>query len=219
MPGKKQMRRSRQRKGGKSKDTIHWGVISPTTMTTLAYPYLTTLTESSVSAGAYYTFGLNRLYDPDVTSTGQQPIGFDQMCALYNRFRVIKTDVRLIFTNVNSLTNSGTVGHFETPASLFPSSSLAWQVQRMGQWNMLAPTSSCKTVEFNYSVNMWDVAGVPKSVYMADLSYTGTSTADPTSQLYTHTWARGIVAIANVAVAIELRYHVEWSEPVAMALS
>lgn len=38
-----------------------------------------------------YKFNLNSLYDPDYTGVGHQPYGRDQLAALYNRYRVIKT--------------------------------------------------------------------------------------------------------------------------------
>lgn len=73
--------------------------------------------------------------------------------------------------------------------------------------------------EFKAKYRMCDVAGVRPSVYNADLSYSGSSTADPTSQLYLHLWCRGNTGIAVVPFAIELEYDVEWFDPVALAQS
>lgn len=36
-----------------------------------------------------YVFNLNSVYDPNRTGVGHQPQGFDQLAALYNRYRVI----------------------------------------------------------------------------------------------------------------------------------
>lgn len=38
-----------------------------------------------------YLFNLNSLFDPDRTGIGHQPYGYDQLAALYNRYRVIRT--------------------------------------------------------------------------------------------------------------------------------
>lgn len=45
-----------------------------------------------------HSFRLNSLYDPDLTSTGHQPRGFDQLMAFYQRYRVYgcKMDVCML---------------------------------------------------------------------------------------------------------------------------
>lgn len=48
--------------------------------------------------GSQYVFRLNSLYDPDLTGTGHQPYGFDQYAALFNRYKVDKVTVDVIFT-------------------------------------------------------------------------------------------------------------------------
>lgn len=47
------------------------------------------------------------LYDPDTTGTGHQPYGFDQLSALYYKYRVRKT--RFSFTWTNTAAGAGTV--------------------------------------------------------------------------------------------------------------
>lgn len=46
----------------------------------------------SLSAGTVqsYSFRANSLFDPDRTGTGHQPLGFDQLTAIYNRYVVHK---------------------------------------------------------------------------------------------------------------------------------
>ena len=45
-----------------------------------------------------YVFNLSSLYDPDYTSTGHQPTGFDQWMLIYNRYRVYNVKVHAIFS-------------------------------------------------------------------------------------------------------------------------
>lgn len=47
-------------------------------------------------------FRLNSLYDPDETSTGHQPYGFDQLSALFNRYRVYKFSWHVNFAGSNN---------------------------------------------------------------------------------------------------------------------
>nr|WAE42276.1 MAG: capsid protein [Cressdnaviricota sp.] len=42
-----------------------------------------------------WVWGANYMYDPDVTSTGHQPMWFDQMSALYNHFTVIASKITI----------------------------------------------------------------------------------------------------------------------------
>jgi hypothetical protein len=49
-----------------------------------------------------YTWRLNSLYDPDYTSTGKQPYMYDQYSAVYNRYRVIKTELIVDIVNNSS---------------------------------------------------------------------------------------------------------------------
>lgn len=50
-----------------------------------------------INASSYTTYGfnLNSVYDPDRSSTGHQPYGYDQLSALYNRYRVISCNWRI----------------------------------------------------------------------------------------------------------------------------
>lgn len=46
-----------------------------------------------------HVFSLTGLYDPDVTGTGHQPIGFDQLMAMYDHYTVIGAKYRVTFSN------------------------------------------------------------------------------------------------------------------------
>lgn len=54
------------------------------------HKYSTAFTLNAVN-NYQYLFNLNSLYDPDRTGVGHQPYGHDQLAALYNRYRVIRT--------------------------------------------------------------------------------------------------------------------------------
>lgn len=52
-----------------------------------------------------YVFSANGLYDPDVTSTGHQPMGFDQMMAFFQHYCV--TGSRITVTFMNNVSDNG----------------------------------------------------------------------------------------------------------------
>lgn len=67
------------------------GSIMPrTTRTYLKYCSVITLVDSGVaSVPTTYVFNCSSLFDPDVTGTGHQPMGFDQLALFYNHYTVL----------------------------------------------------------------------------------------------------------------------------------
>lgn len=61
---------------------------------------------SSLGICSLYQFRANDLYDPDFTSTGGQPRGFDQIMAYYNHFTVVHSRMR-VHVSTPTLTSTG----------------------------------------------------------------------------------------------------------------
>jgi len=51
----------------------------------------------TAGAIAQYAFTANGLYDPNITSTGHQPMGFDTMMLYYEQYTVLRSSVTLRF--------------------------------------------------------------------------------------------------------------------------
>lgn len=65
-------------------------------------------TDSQISSGVAgaignYRFRCNSLYDPDYTSTGHQPLGFDQAGALYDHYTVVGAKISVVFVNFSAV--------------------------------------------------------------------------------------------------------------------
>lgn len=58
------------------------------------HKYATNTTLQSTGGLAHYQFRANGMYDPDVTSTGHQPMYFDQVSALYDHYVVIGSRIK-----------------------------------------------------------------------------------------------------------------------------
>lgn len=58
----------------------------------------------------------NSVFDPDFTGTGNQPTGFDQWAAFYNKYVVLKTEVKCQFVGTNT-GNSGCTSFVVVPSS------------------------------------------------------------------------------------------------------
>jgi len=68
----------------------------------LQYFASSTLLTGTATANAY-VFSANGLFDPDVTGTGGQPMGFDQMMAFYNHYTVLKSKITVLCVNQTAL--------------------------------------------------------------------------------------------------------------------
>lgn len=66
--------------------------------------YYTPVTLSSGAAGlaGNYVFAVNGLYDTDITGTGHQPLGFDQLMVMYDHYTVTNAKITVDFHNPNS---------------------------------------------------------------------------------------------------------------------
>ncbi len=85
---------------------------------TLTYSSLYISLIANSASVSRYQFSMNSLFDPDFTGTGGQPEYFDQLSALYNRYRVYGSAIKVVFLPFNS---SGAQVNVPTNAVLLPS--------------------------------------------------------------------------------------------------
>lgn len=77
------------------------GTIVPDRLrTSLSYHEVIQSNPGALTGG--YLYNLNSLYDPNRTGTGHQPMGYDQLVALYNRYRVHGCAYELTVSNLNT---------------------------------------------------------------------------------------------------------------------
>lgn len=72
-----------------------WGTSTPQTMTvTLKYAERIVL-DAAGGVAATYQFKMNDLFDPNLTSTGHQPAGYDIWTSLYTRWIVTRNSIKV----------------------------------------------------------------------------------------------------------------------------
>lgn len=180
--------------------------------TTRRLRYSTNFAIACVSgAVATQVFSANGLYDPDITGTGHQPMGFDQMMLSYNHYTV--TNAAITCTMKNSLTSVPTVAIFVSP-----SATPITVIDTINEFGMLEQDvleskgvyGSNKILKTKCSIRK--VQGVKDVIDVTDLS--GTAAANPVEQTYFHVqcWdATATTGGANVDCVIE--YTAIFSEP------
>lgn len=68
---------------------------------------------STVGSLATYSWAANGMYDPNLSSSGHQPLYFDNMTALYNHFHVIGSKITVKVANSTSATGGGRIGVYQ----------------------------------------------------------------------------------------------------------
>jgi len=184
----------------------------------MTFKYTMLLTNSlPTGTGAQQTMNLNSLFDPDRTGAGHQPLYYDQITTIYNRYRVLKTRWKVTFapaTNpvyaivvpINGLLSSAitTAATFETAAE-----------------NPRAKSSTVGT-SVPYTVNggiaLNDLNGCSITEYLADDRFESVITTSPSEVI---TLVIGIYNPNGVTVAvnmsIEIHYYADLHDPISVA--
>lgn len=185
-------------------------------VTNLRYVDNINLTGATSAIGSY-VFSMNSAYDPDVTSTGHQPMYFDQLCgavgtAPYSRYRVLgaKTTVTYMLVNVPAV-GGANVGPVivglaaNTAGGLYGATASALCEASNSVWTHLGDKSggnNLKTLSVTYSPTR------DLGVDAGDDGITGQYNTSPSSQFYAIPWkidANAAGATVNCLVQIEFR--------------
>lgn len=180
-----------------------------------------TLNPAVGSLVAHHFFRCNGLYDPDATGTGHQPIGFDQITTMYNRYMVYKAKIKVWYRSVDavyphwcgvSITDDITSNLDQRV--LIENGNAAWKLQNRSPAN---DHVGIVTVKKTVYPTKWMNLGKKE----ADAS--GTSVGIPNRQCYFDVWTvpqnSSAVDGGGSAVNVLLTYYVIYSEPKELDLS
>jgi hypothetical protein len=221
MPGKKVSVR-KSRKNNRQKNGGYAPVTMITSKRTVRFPYPgnTLLSEAAPMVGFAWTYRLNSLFDPDFTSTGAQPLGYDQFSALYGRYAVLRSRFNCTFTNATSL--PARVGFYLSPQSTLPGSSSAWTMQPFGKSATVGALGSGKdVVMLSGSTSFAKELGVTLRQYRDEADFSATTSASPARILYLHTYAFGLYSAGNATINcfVNLNMDSELSQAVSQTSS
>lgn len=128
------------------------------TRVTLRYCDLITVT----TASPQYTFRGNALFDPDFTSTGHQPMFYDQFIAVYQRYRVFKTGLTVRVVNTSATVPAELVC---VPASNIPTATSLQAMKELprAKASGILPVGQAMTKEFSLLHSTDTIIGVERS--------------------------------------------------------
>lgn len=131
--------------------------------------------DAGASQSAVHVFRMNSLFDPDYTGVGHQPRYFDQLAAMFNRYRVDSIDVEINWTSpatalgalctlngANTLNGNAPLDALELPFTSSP---------------LIVNTTGPLTQRFK--VNLAAVNGVSKKHYEEDDRFQATIGTNP----------------------------------------
>lgn len=173
----------------------------------------------SASSTTSYVYSANGLFDPDITSTGHQPLFFDPMMQLYNHYTVQRARIQVI---ANS-----TVGSVPTRAGLMISGDTSVSTDfRVNLENGQVSTVVLESKQqFGSAARLFrevDIAKFQGVVnVLDDPDLRGAANANPAEQTYFHLllWNPETVAVPGVQFDVAIEYDVVFQEPRKMPLS
>lgn len=169
---------------------------------------------SSIGSLALYNFSANGIYDPNITGTGHQPIGFDQMMSMYEQYTVIRSRIKVTFV---SGAEPGRVA-----ISLSPDATSPTNISTAMENGLLTTTTVTGTDSGQHRVKSLTLTcdvpkyfGKPFNSVLADSTMTGTIASNPPEQVYFQilAWDPYQASDFSVALDVTLSYDVMYWEP------
>lgn len=184
-------------------------------------PYLSRT--ASMGSYATYVFSANGAYDPNITSTGHQPMGFDQMMLFYEQFVVLRSHIKV---TAICASESARVAIYLSPdtGALAPiplmENGLVVTDTLVGSGTSDSGQHRMKTLELACDVPKY--FGKTKAEIIADPQMYGTVAANPGEQVYFHitVWDPFSAATeTSVLFDVTLSYDTYYWEPKKVANS
>lgn len=185
---------------------------------TLRYVDKLTFNPSAGSSLSEYIFSANGIYDPDITGTGHQPLGFDEYMSLYNHYKVTGSKMTIKCVPNSTAGPAFILGIYlddgVTAATdsnnLMEQGQSTWAVVNAGDAAAVKGCSkSFKSSVFHYNKK-----------YSAEV--VGSDAANPAEQAFYKIWMQAIGASQDVAtldILVTIDYNVSFSERKTLATS
>jgi len=174
---------------------------------------------SGASIAGTYVFSANGLFDPDITSTGHQPMGFDQMMLSFEHYVVLGARMTANFRNatttlpadVSISRNAGTTALTDYVRLVENGNMVRTKLNAINSFDAISTLS--------LPINIAKFGGVDD--ILDNPSYEGSLSANPAEQSYFHLSVWNPSTTDAVALNIEafIEYDVIFREPRKNSLS
>lgn len=173
---------------------------------TLLYTERGSLTGAAVGAASTYQYAVNSLFDPNLTGTGSQPIPYDQLAVIYERYIVYEVEYRVVMANQSSGTD-GVVGISFGDQTTTTTDHDRYIQNGQSEWNVLTRQGgSHDHLSFSGKIDLAAANGVTKQVYFSDDIYQSIVTGSPAEAYIMNIFS---AALDPTATGPLIRYEVE----------
>lgn len=160
-----------------------------------------------------YVFSCNGMYDPNITSTGHQPLYFDQMSALYNHYTVIGSKITCRFTPLTSANQlvPTYVGCFINDDATVSSGTLSTLLENSLVKTRLIAYGNTKTTSLTHK---WSAKKYFPGSTLANDNLQGTIASNPAEQSTFTLFACSLDTTTSVQIyaEVEISYIAVWTE-------
>lgn len=174
---------------------------------------------SGANTAGTYVFSLNGMFDPDITGTGGQPMGFDQMMVFYEHYTVLRSHVTAVIRNQST--------------TLYTDAALCVRADNVSTTSIEAimESGNATAVKLTTANGQGSLKELAINVDIAkfggfddildETESRGSVAANPTEQTYLHvnTWNSETVGTVNIWVEIRIQYYAVFTEPRVITIS
>lgn len=186
--------------------------------TRLKYSEVTALTPAGVGVPYVYLFRANSIYDPDYSGVGHQPLGRDELAAVYNKYCVRS------FSYVITFSNQSTTDYADVAVVLRPNPSTISLMSTVLETinvksGVVGPETGAKNIlTIQGSMSIAALRGVSAAKVASENDFsalTGYNPVNqPTIQLYAEN--QNVAAAITVNARVTITYHVEYYDRKAL---
>jgi len=189
-------------------------LFAQSTKRTVQYAFnFLSVTSGAGSAGAY-VFSANGLFDPDITGTGHQPMGFDQMMLFYNHYTVTNSRMRLQYEAGSAVAPTVCLAVSGTSTALTAST----QIMETGRCVLGWPTSigvAMSHGSLTSFCNLRTFQGLRNVIDDPDMR--GDAASNPTEQVYyiVYVWCPNDSTVVSASIQGLIEFDTIFHEPKA----
>lgn len=166
-----------------------------------------------------YTYRGNSLFDPDFTSTGHQPMYYDQYISVYEKYRVYGSSIKITVVNIGTTTDSPCEVVIAPTSSVptFTSSSMAKEVAR-ATYTGLLPAGQFRTGRASNDITTATILGL-RGPQIYDLDYAAIFSANPTQLWYWALYLYPTIGSLDLVMTVTITYDCEFFDRQPLSLS
>jgi len=176
----------------------------------MTYHEINFINAPSLTTAGAYVYSANGLFDPNVTGTGHQPMGFDQLMPMYDHYTVMGAKITVNWDNASGVGIFGAIQISDSPTPL----TAPGQIVENGVITYGTITSSVQN-----KCQMVATVGIEKFMgrpgILTEDDFRGSVAANPVEQVYFIIYAWQVAGLSSVPVNFDvlIEYAVTLTEP------